>query len=107
MLYEVPDFLVERKTAAEHNRKSLDEIEGEGTNYAWHSIAVRSETGQILTAVTYRVINPRPDLKTSLEYVRLVVSGLRERGVVEEYVAKVKAIASANNPTIASQVEQL
>src|SRR5580700_6751212 len=33
VLYDVPDFLIERKTAAAQNRKSLDAIEGEGTNY--------------------------------------------------------------------------
>jgi len=33
VLYEVPDYLIDRKTAATKNRKSLDAIEGEGTNY--------------------------------------------------------------------------
>jgi hypothetical protein len=32
VLYEVPDFLIERKTAAAQNRSSLAAIEGEGTN---------------------------------------------------------------------------
>ena len=49
-----------RDTAVSHNRKSLDAIEGEGTNYARHPITVKATTGQLLTAITYRVINPRP-----------------------------------------------
>jgi hypothetical protein len=107
VLYEVPDFLIERKTAAARKRKSLDAIEGEGTNYARQSITVKSADGQTLTAITYRVINPKPDLKTNLEYVRYIIDGLREHGVAEEYVKQVKGIASTNHPAIASQIEQL
>jgi hypothetical protein len=45
-------------------------------------------------------------LKTNIEYVRHIVSGLREHDVPPDYVAKVKAIASANNPDITSEVEK-
>ncbi len=38
VLYEVPDFLIERKTARAQKRKSLDEIEGEGINYKRETI---------------------------------------------------------------------
>jgi gamma-glutamylcyclotransferase len=106
-LYEVPDFLTERKTAAAHNRKSLDAIEGEGGNYRRHTIAVRRDNGQIVTALTYRVQNPKPDLKTNLEYVGYIVEGLRERGVRADYIEHVKNIAQTNNPTIAALVQEL
>jgi hypothetical protein len=107
VLYEVPDFLIERKTASARNRKSLDAIEGEGANYKRETIAVRPENGLIVKALTYRVRNPKPNLKTSLEYVGYIVNGLRERGVCEEYIAQVKSLAAANNPTIAAQVKEL
>jgi gamma-glutamylcyclotransferase (GGCT)/AIG2-like uncharacterized protein YtfP len=107
VLYEVPDFLIERKTVAPYKRKSLDSIEGEGTNYARHSITVKTADGRILNAITYRVIDPKPDLKTNTEYVRYIIEGLRDHGVAEVYLTRVKSIASANNPTIASQLEQL
>jgi Gamma-glutamyl cyclotransferase, AIG2-like len=107
VLYDVPDFLIQRKSAEEHKRKSLDAIEGEGSNYARGVIDVRLPTGQVVTATTYRVIKPKPGLKTSLEYVRHTVLGLREHGIVEGYIAEVKAIASSNNPAIASQIEKL
>ena len=42
-LYNVPDFLIGRKTAAAQNRKSLDAIEGEGANYKRETIAVRRQ----------------------------------------------------------------
>jgi gamma-glutamylcyclotransferase (GGCT)/AIG2-like uncharacterized protein YtfP len=106
-LYEVPDFLIERKTAAAQNRKSLDEIEGEGTNYRRETIAVRKDGDTIVKALTYRVRNPTPDLKTSLEYVEYIVKGLRERGVCEEYIARVKRLAATNNPAIATKVREL
>lgn len=107
VVYDVPDFLITRDTAATHKRKSLDEIEGEGTNYARQPITVKSATRQLFTAITYRVINPRSGLRTSLEYVSYIVSGLREHGVAEEYVTRVKALAAVNNPTIAVAVSGL
>jgi gamma-glutamylcyclotransferase (GGCT)/AIG2-like uncharacterized protein YtfP len=62
VLYEVSDLLIERKKASEHNRKSLDAIEGEWTNYRRETIAVRRDNGLIITGFTYRVRNPQPDL---------------------------------------------
>ena len=106
-LYDVPDFLIGRKTAAAQNRKSLDAIEGEGANYKRETIAVRRDDGPIVTALTYRVQNPKLDLKTNLKYVGYIVKGLRERGVRADYIEHVKNIAQANNPRIAAQVQQL
>ena len=54
----------------------------------------------MVTATTYVVINPQPGLVTSIDYVRLIVKGLRERGVDPEYIDTVKAIAAENNPQI-------
>jgi hypothetical protein len=39
-----------RDTAARRKRKSLDAIEGEGTNYARHAITVKSANGDLLAA---------------------------------------------------------
>lgn len=107
VLYEVPDFLIERKTAAAQNRKSLDAIEGEGTNYKRETITVGRDNGTTVTALTYRVQYPRPNLKTNLEYVTYMVKGLREHGVSEEYITQVKGLAASNNPVIATQVKEL
>ena len=107
VVYDVPDFLMARDTAAQRKRNSLDAIEGEGTNYARHPITVESVNGELLAATTYRVIHPRPGLLTNVEYVGYIVRGLREHGVAPEYIAKVKAIAIANNPTIAPSVNAL
>jgi hypothetical protein len=107
VLYEVPDYLIKRKNAGAKNRKSLDAIEGEGTNYQRETIAVRRNNGSIVSALTCRVRNPQPDLKTNLEYVGYIVEGLRDHGVREEYVEIVKQLAQANNPAIAPQLQRL
>lgn len=103
----MPDFLITRETAVQHKRKSLDAIEGEGTNYARHPITVKPIKREPLAAITYRVINPTSGLRTNVEYVGYIVSGLREHDVAEEYIDKVKAIAIVNNPTIAAEVKAL
>jgi Gamma-glutamyl cyclotransferase, AIG2-like len=41
VLYEVPDDLIDREKAKARGPKSLDEIEGEGTNYKREFIDVR------------------------------------------------------------------
>jgi cation transport regulator ChaC len=107
VLYEVPDYLIGRQTAKARSRKSFDEIEGEGTNYNREMIKVRRPDGEVVLALTYTVKCPKPGLKTNIDYVRHIVCGLREHGISDEYIAKVKAIAAANNPGIAAEVEKL
>ena len=107
VLYKVPDYLIDRKTAKERGRKSFDEIEGVGTNYKRENIYVRHSNGEVERALTYTVICPEPGLKTNIDYVCHIICGLREHGVAEQYIAKVKAIAAANNPDIALDVQRL
>lgn len=106
-LYEIPEYLIGRDTAGARDRKSLDAIEGEGTNYERREIKVRKPDGQIVMALTYTVRDPRPDLKTEIDYVRYIIAGCRERRIPETYIDKVKAIATANNPAIVTSVERL
>ncbi len=107
VLYEVPDYLMGRKTAKARGRTSFDEIEGEGTNYNRQMIKVCRPSGEVVLALTYTVKYPKPGLKTNIDYVRHIVCGLREHKVSDEYIAKVKAIAAANSPGIAAEVEKL
>lgn len=106
-LYEIPAYLIERESAKAHGFKSLDAIEGQGVNYERVKIKVRSPKGQTIEALTYTVINPHSGLKTDIDYVRYIIAGLHERGVPDDYIAKVKSIAAANNPDIAAAVERL
>lgn len=107
VLYDVPDYLVDRETVKACGRRSFDEIEGRGKNYKRETIMVRRANGKIALALTYTVECPKPGLKTNIDYVCHIVRGLREHRVPDEYIAKVKAIASANNPDIAADVENL
>ena len=107
VLYDVPDDLIDRTTARARARRSFDEIEGEGTNYRRETIKVRRSDGQVSSALTYIVKSPKPGLKTNIGYVRLIVHGLRERGIADQYIAKLKAIAAGNNPEIAAEIENL
>src|SRR3989442_870451 len=89
-LYEVPDDLIDRRTAKARGRKSWDAIEGEGGNYKREMIDVRRANGQVVSALTYTVKNPKPGLKTREKYVGYIVAGLRSRSVNEQYIAQVK-----------------
>jgi cation transport regulator ChaC len=107
VLYEIPDELIDRKRARAINRTSLDQIEGEGGNYQRRSIDVRREDGVSTTAITYTVSHPKAGLATGIEYVRAIVSGLRERNVAEDYISEVKARAIESNPKIEAEVKSL
>lgn len=107
VLYEIPDYLIDRSSAQARGRKSFDAIEGEGSNYKRETIQVRKPNGEIVSALTYTVKDPKPGLRTNIAYVSHIVSGLREHKISDEYIAKVKAIAAANNPDIAEEVERL
>jgi hypothetical protein len=106
VLYDVPDYLIDTKTANAGGRsKSFDAIEGK--NYRRETITVRRSNGEVVLALTYTVISPEAELKTSIDYVRYIVRGLREHRIPDAYISKVKDIASANNPDIAAQIKEL
>ncbi|MCU0924841.1 MAG: gamma-glutamylcyclotransferase [Hydrogenophaga sp.] len=91
VLYEIPDFLLSRDTAKERGRKSLDAIEGEGTNYVRTMIDVVTNYGATVPAMTYVVKIRQTDLKTSAAYVSHILAGLRENNMPEEYCKYVRA----------------
>ena len=107
ILYEIPDFLMDRAGAKQMARKSMDAIEGEGTNYERRKIRVRRPSGEVVEATTYTVIKPERNLKTSLDYVRCITEGLRERGAPEDYIERVKSIAAETNPGLADALRDL
>ena len=108
VLYEIPDNRIRRDTTP-HGTKSLDEIEGEGRNYERRSICVRRPDNGVIEAITYTVrpASLRNNIQTSLDYVRLIVQGLRENGVSAGYIGRVKTIATKNNPSIAKEISEL
>lgn len=97
VLYEIPDFLLSRDTAKEKGRKSLDAIEGEGTNYVRAMIDVVTNDGATVRATTYFVKNRQADLKTSAAYVSHILAGLREHNMPAEYCQYVQSKIVENN----------
>ncbi len=104
VLYEVPDNLISRATTP-IGRQSFDAIEGNA--YERRLIRLRKRNGTIVEAETYVVRTPARDLLTSIDYVRHIVSGLRENGADDAYILRVKNAAAANNPGIADEVQRL
>jgi hypothetical protein len=107
VLYQIPDWLIDRSVAEAKGRRALDAIEGAGGNYEQRRIRVRRPNSRIEEAITYTVRRPMPGLKTGIDYVDLIVAGLREHNIDEKYIATVKAIASENNPEIAEDIRNL
>jgi hypothetical protein len=107
VLYEIPEYLIKRETSG--NRRSLDAIEGEGTNYWRTEIAVIDPTapGQEKKAVTYIAVNPKNGLHTKFEYAKHIVIGLVERNVDPDYIEYVKGRIIGNDPTLRKRIENL
>lgn len=97
VLYEIPDFLLSRATAKEKGRKSIDEIEGEGTNYVRAMIDVVTNNEATVRVMTYVVKNRQANLKTSAAYVSHILAGLREHNIPAEYCQYVRSKIVENN----------
>lgn len=107
VLYEIPDYLIQRDTSG--NRRSLDAIEGKGVNYKRINIALRYPNGLHVEGepITYVVINKQKGLQTSLAYTNHIVTGLQEHNVPQEYIEYVKAQVVANNPNLKKDIDAL
>jgi gamma-glutamylcyclotransferase len=78
-LYDVPDGTLDR----------LDAKEGEGWAYRRIAVPVVAEDGRRLQAEAYEVIHKEPqEVLATSEYAALLLRGARERGLPEEYVAR-------------------
>lgn len=104
VVYDIPDFLLSRGTAKEHGRKSLDQIEGEGTNYVRKTIDLIKTDGSELSAMTYVVKNRKTDLRTSLTYARHILNGLKEHDIPEEYCKYVVLRIIENCPDLEKEI---
>ena len=108
VLYSIDDNLISRKTAPKGS-KSFDEIEGEGNNYRRHCLPVScNKNDRIVMALTYVTLKPSKRVKkTSFKYVKLIIKGLREHNVPEEYINEVKEIVSNHSPRLAKRIANL
>lgn len=104
VVYEIPDFLLSRDGAKKHKRTSLDAIEGEGKNYVRKEIDLVSNDGAELRAMTYLVKDPKSGLKTTFDYVKHILDGLKEHGIPEEYRQYVVSRIIANNRDLEQKI---
>lgn len=100
VVYDIPNFLLSRDTAIEHNRVSLDAIEGK--KYVRKIIDLINPDGSKFSAITYVVKNPETGHQTSLAYVKHILLGLNEHDIPEEYCQYVLSQIIENN----SELEQ-
>ncbi|SRR5712691_1116476 len=78
-LYEIPDYLIDRNLAKRRNRKSLDQVEGEGKSYVRARIEVLPVGNkEPVQPMTYLAKTPRTGIRTSQEYVEHILVGLAE-----------------------------
>jgi hypothetical protein len=96
-----PDHLLGRETSGDE--KSLDAIEGEGTNYTRYFVPVLHE-GSTLIALTYVVRCPQPGLRTSKKYVEHILRGLKKHDAPKDYLEQVVRWAAENNPELAGKL---
>jgi hypothetical protein len=91
VLYEIPDDFIRGKRS--DGKKTLAQIEG--SNYEDKKIRVRRPGREPEEAVTFLVKRDKRSegIFTSAEYIRWIVSGLREQGVPEPYVQHVIDVA--------------
>lgn len=100
VLYEIPDYLIDRESARAVNRRSLDAIEGAGRNYERTEISVVLPDGTEKTAITYVVRKRSTSLHTSKDYAQHIVDGLHEHKLPEEYRHYVVSKIEENNPSL-------
>ncbi len=97
VLYEIPDNLIERDSAKLSKSKSLDAIEGEGSNYNRINIDVIDEMGSRLVAKTYVALNRKTDIQTSQGYIEHILVGAQRNRLPEEYINYLKGCILSNN----------
>jgi hypothetical protein len=95
VLYDIQDDFIRGKR--EDGQTTLGQIEG--PRYQEITIRVRDRGGREADAATFVVRNleRREGIATNATYVSWIVSGLRDHGVPEEYIAHVVATAINTN----------
>ena len=103
VLWEIPDNLLCRETVPD-GKKSFDEIEGEGINYQRFWLPVKRQNGDIVIALTYIVREPKK--YPSIDYIKLIIQGLREHKVPNRYINELKQIVIKKNPSFKNKIKK-
>lgn len=100
VLYNIPDSLVSRGQAKLTGGKSLDAIEGEGSNYVRSTINVVRNDEMTVSATTYVAKRPGPDKKTSIDYANHILNGAKENSLPRDYINYLIAKIIESNPNL-------
>ncbi len=100
VLYEVSESLVDRQKAKAIDRKPLDAIEGEGTNYSRTTIEVLLEDNTIVLATTYVARSCETEVKTNKGYATHILNGAKENNAPDEYIDYLILRITNNNPDL-------
>lgn len=105
VIYEIPDFLIRRETAGA--RKSLDAIEGEGSNYQRTEISLNDCNGKLIAGpvITYIGQDRRERITTTADYVKHIITGMREHSLPEEYQRYVFSRIRENNLSLSPMLQ--
>lgn len=103
VVYDIPDELVDRNSAKYSGNRSLDAIEGEGTNYVRIHINVFHVHGLSDTMATYVAKHDDRDKQTSYEYACHILSGIEEHNIPDEYRNYVISCILKSNPTLSGK----
>ena len=98
VLYEISEEFI--RGSRKDGQKTLEQIEG--PRYKETTVRVCNQESQEVDALTFivRDTERRAGIATSAAYVSWIVYGLRDRGVPEDYIAHVVAIAIQTNECI-------
>lgn len=104
VIYEIPNELIERDKT--NQKKTLDGIEGEGSNYEKAQISLFSSDGKAIqeSVITYTGLCRNHDIKTSFDYVINILRGLKEHNMPNDYVEYVKRQINGNNSELESLI---
>ncbi|MDP7385622.1 MAG: gamma-glutamylcyclotransferase family protein [Nitrospinota bacterium] len=107
VFYDISEDRVFRNKGGQ--KKTLDEIEGEGKEYCRTKISVVlvKDPGESFPACTYLVKGPKNSVETNTSYVGYIIAGLREHCAPLEYIEYVKRQAVSNNPSLEPEVQNM
>ena len=87
--------------------KLLDAIEGCGNGYERKDIAVKTFSGNIVTAFTYCGTKINPDLKPFHWYKKHVLAGAKENNFPDEYITLIESVESIDDHDTDREVREL
>lgn len=83
---------------SDKEKGALDKVEGLGYGYKEKRVQVTDTKGNSLEAITYYATNTDPSLQPYSWYLYHVIYGAKETGVPTDYLNKLEAVKSMEDP---------